>query len=207
MLYEASLPPSFLGEAVNAYITVQNRYLTNSLPDKTPYELWYKRKPNVSNLRVWGCAAYVHIQKDKRSGIGSHMVKCIFIGYPEGYKAWKFYNPASRRVIISKHAEFDERYYPGLKHNWKQSETDPALPLIVSEYQTLIQTEDETHSDDNMTQPTVVSTPVPPMSPTQSMTPALDTMSPLEVHVTNSPNSLPVTSSTPIQSPLPTLLQ
>ena len=207
MLYEAGLPPSFLGEAVNAYITVQNRCPTNSLPGKTPFELWHRRKPNVSNLRVWGCAAYVHVQKDKRSGIGSHMVKCIFIGYPEGYKAWKFYDPVNRRVIISERAEFDERYYPGLKHKWNQPGTDPTLPLIVSEYQTPIQVEDETHSEDNDTQPTAASPPVSPVLPTQPATPTLDVTNTLETQVTNSPVSSPVTAITPPELPLPTLLQ
>ena len=42
------------------------------------------------------------------------MEKCIFVGYPEGYKAWRFYNPNTRKVIISERAEFDERYFPGL---------------------------------------------------------------------------------------------
>ena len=50
MLYEAGLPPSFLGEAVDAYVTVQNHCPTNSLTDKTPHELWHKWKPDVSNL-------------------------------------------------------------------------------------------------------------------------------------------------------------
>ena len=108
MLYEAGLPPSFLSEAVDAYVTVQNKCPTNSLSGKTPFELWYKQKPDVSNLRIWGCSAYVHIQKEKHTGIGSHMEKCIFIGYPEGYKAWKFYNPLTRCVVISERAEFDE---------------------------------------------------------------------------------------------------
>ena len=26
----------------------------------------------------------MHIQKDKRAGLGSHMEKCVFIGYPQG---------------------------------------------------------------------------------------------------------------------------
>ena len=45
--------------------------------------------------------AYVLIQKDKRplGSLGSHMNKCIFIGYPQGYKAWKFYNPDTKKVI------------------------------------------------------------------------------------------------------------
>ena len=83
---------------------------------KTPYELWQRKKPNVSHLQVWGCTAYVHVQKDKRTGIGSHIEKCVFVGYPDGYKGWTFYNPTTKRTVISERAEFDERYFPGLKH-------------------------------------------------------------------------------------------
>ena len=113
------------------------------------------------------------------------MAKCIFIGYPDGYKAWKFYNPVNKRVIISERAEFDERYYPGLKHDWKQPRIDPALPLVVSEYQTPIQIEEETHSEDIMTQPTTASPPVSPMSPTRPATPTHNVASPPEIHMTN----------------------
>ena len=38
------------------------------------------------------------------------MEKCIFIGYPEGYKGWKFYNPEIKKVVICERAEFNERY-------------------------------------------------------------------------------------------------
>ena len=44
------------------------------------------------------------------------MNKCIFIGYPDGYKGWMFYNPTTKRSVISECAKFDERYFPGLKH-------------------------------------------------------------------------------------------
>jgi hypothetical protein len=109
MLDESGLPASFLGQAVAAYVHIWNRCSTTRLTaDTTPYELWHHKKPDVSHLRVWGCTAYVHIQKDKRTGIGSHMEKCIFVGYPQGYKGWTFYNPTTKRTIISEQAEFDE---------------------------------------------------------------------------------------------------
>ena len=74
---------------------------------KTPYELWHHKKPDVSHLRIWGCTAYAHVQKDKRTGIGSYMEKCVFVGYPDGYKGWTFYNPTTKRTVISERAEFD----------------------------------------------------------------------------------------------------
>ena len=57
----------------------------------------------------------MHIQKDKREGLGSHMEKCVFIGYPQGYKGWKFYNPTTKKVVTSERADFDERYFPMCK--------------------------------------------------------------------------------------------
>ena len=58
---------------------------TSAVQGATSYELWNGKKPSVGHLRVWGCVAYVHIQRDKRSKLDLHMEKCIFIEYPEGY--------------------------------------------------------------------------------------------------------------------------
>jgi len=34
------------------------------------------------------------------------MDQCVFVGYPSGYKGWKFYNPSTKKYIISERAEF-----------------------------------------------------------------------------------------------------
>ena len=115
MLNEANLPVQFWFHAFVALLHVLNRSPTHPLPGTTPHEAWHTKKPDVSHLRVWGCLAYVHVQKDKRKSFGSHMEKCIFVGYPAGYKGWQFYNPVTKKFIISERAEFDERYFPGIK--------------------------------------------------------------------------------------------
>ena len=59
------------------------------------------------------------------------MEKCVFIGYPDGYKGWMFYNPTTKRTVISERAEFDERYFPGLKQSpWTPEpfECTPDIP-------------------------------------------------------------------------------
>ena len=50
----------------------------------------------------------MHIQKDKRSTLRPHYEKYVFIGYPDGYKGWKFYNLTTKHTIISERADFDE---------------------------------------------------------------------------------------------------
>jgi transposase InsO family protein len=134
-LCEANLPMQFWAEALAALIHIWNCCPTSVLKDKTPHEVWFKKKPDVSHLRVWGCLAYVHIQKDKRKGFSPHMEKGILIGYPVGYKGWKFYIPSTKRTVISERAEFDERYFPGLKMSsmsaLPQSYTPATTPQVV----------------------------------------------------------------------------
>lgn len=115
MLVESHLPASFWGEALATFLYVRNRSPTSSLPSTaTPYELWHSKKPSISHLRVFGCRAYVHVQKDQRKSLQPHSLKCIFLGYPEGYKGWKCYDPLSKKVVISRDVIFDECSFPGL---------------------------------------------------------------------------------------------
>ena len=86
MLQEAHLPNTFWGEALATLVHVLNCTPSSTVPDSTPYELFYHAKPDLSNLRIFGSLAYVHIQKDQRGSLGSHCVKAIFLGYPDGYK-------------------------------------------------------------------------------------------------------------------------
>ena len=128
MLYESGLPTSFWGEALASFIHVHNRVSTTSVTGMTPHEAFLGSKPDLSMLRVWGCTSYVLIQKDKRplASLGSHMEKCVFIEYPQGYKAWKFYNPVSKKVLISEKADFDERFFLNKKNSTPQ--LPPARP-------------------------------------------------------------------------------
>ncbi|CAA7264649.1 unnamed protein product [Cyclocybe aegerita] len=100
LLDESGLSKSFWAECLSALVHVLNHCDTSSVEGKTPYELWHGKKPDVGHLRVWGCVAYVHVQKDKRESLGLHMQKCVFIGYPDDYKGWKFYNPETRKAVI-----------------------------------------------------------------------------------------------------------
>ena len=80
---------------------------------------------------LFGSPTYVHVQKDKHVPFGSHFEKCIFLGYPDGYKGWRFYNPSTKRIVLSERAIFDERYQPGLK-DWNSTllhhPTPPDMP-------------------------------------------------------------------------------
>jgi len=87
MLAESGLPCLFWGEALCLFVHVSNCLPIASIRSKTtPYQLWHGRKPSVAPFCRWGCLLMC-CAKTKRTSLGSHMQKCVFIGYPSGYKA------------------------------------------------------------------------------------------------------------------------
>jgi hypothetical protein len=79
--------------------------------NKTAFELWYGKKPDLSHCRIFGCRTYVHIPRADRKKLDAKSIPCIFIGYPIGTKGYRFYDPVSQKVIISRDAIFDEKSY------------------------------------------------------------------------------------------------
>eukprot|EP00253_Pinus_taeda_P006681 PITA_06681 len=81
---------------------------SSTLEDNTPQELWTGKKPSLSHLRVFGCDAYVHVRKEKRTKLDSKFEKCMFIGYKDGLKCYKLWNPVTRKVVYSRDVVFRE---------------------------------------------------------------------------------------------------
>ncbi|KAD5507850.1 hypothetical protein E3N88_15553 [Mikania micrantha] len=90
MLSYSGLSEGFWGEAM-----LTACYLLNRIPNKktkvTPYELWYKKVPNLHHVRVWGCRAVVRLTAPKMKTIGERGIYCIFIGYVEHSPMYRFY--------------------------------------------------------------------------------------------------------------------
>eukprot|EP01018_Ginkgo_biloba_P012046 Gb_36581 [translate_table: standard] len=85
-----------------------NRSPTNALVNKTPKEAWTGIKPDVSNLRIFGCLAYAHVPNEKRTKMESKIIKCIFIGYSGEQKAYRLYDPKAKKFMVSRDVIFDE---------------------------------------------------------------------------------------------------
>ena len=49
----------------------------------SPHELYFKWKPNLANLRVFGSIAYVHVPNEKRKKLDAKGDKYILVGYSD----------------------------------------------------------------------------------------------------------------------------
>ena len=81
---------------------------SSTLEDKTPHEVWNGKKPSLSHLRLFGCDEYVHVQKEKRTKLDNKSERCIFIGYKDGLKGYKLWNPETRKVVYNQDVVFIE---------------------------------------------------------------------------------------------------
>eukprot|EP00253_Pinus_taeda_P035316 PITA_35316 len=59
-------------------------------------------------MRVFGCDAYVHVLKKKRTKLDSKSERCIFIGYKDGLKGYKLWNPKINKVVYNRDVVFRE---------------------------------------------------------------------------------------------------
>ena len=108
MLKTKSLPLDFWAEAVASASYILNRARTKSVKGKTPEEAWSGKKPCVSHFRIFGSICYSHIPSEKRGKLDYKSEKCIFVGYVENPKAYKLYNPDTKKIIISRDVIFNE---------------------------------------------------------------------------------------------------
>jgi hypothetical protein len=97
------------GEAAMTAIYVQNRSPRRILKDMTPEEAFSGKKPNVENLRIFGCQVYSHIPKYKRNKLEPSGKKGIFVGYSDSSKAYTIYIPDQHKIEARRYVTFNER--------------------------------------------------------------------------------------------------
>ena len=76
--------------------------------NKTPYELWKYRKPNIGYFENFGCKCFVLNDRDNLSKFDAKSDEGIFLGYSSNSKAYRVFNKRTMVLDESMHAVFDE---------------------------------------------------------------------------------------------------
>ncbi|CAL9028826.1 unnamed protein product [Prunus brigantina] len=108
LLVKGRIPKKFWPEAVLWSVHILNRSPTFSVKNMTPQEAWSGLKPAVDHFKVFGCIAYAHIPDEKRKKLDDKSEKCVFLGVSEVSKAYKLYNPVTKKIVVSRDVIFDE---------------------------------------------------------------------------------------------------
>ncbi|GKB16447.1 retrotransposon protein, putative, ty1-copia subclass [Tanacetum coccineum] len=106
MMNLTTLPLSFWYYALETATRILNMVLTKKV-NKTPYELWYIKVPNLSYLKVWGYEALV--KRDMPDKLQQRYIKCIFVGYPKEMMGYYIYFPPENKIFVARYAGFLEK--------------------------------------------------------------------------------------------------
>ena len=123
MMLGMNVPLKFWTEATQYAVHILNLSQPAILGEVTPSEKWCKHKLSVEHLRVFGCVAYALIPDERRTKLEEKSIKCVLFGVSKESKGYRFYDPVSKRIIISKDVQFDEaKAWP-----WEERSEDSVL--------------------------------------------------------------------------------
>ena len=109
MMKAKGMPARFWGEAVTTAVFILNHAPTKALKGKTSFEAWYGRKPSVSFLRTFDCISHVRKTKSVLTKLEDTSTSMVLLGYAEGTKAYRLYDPCRGKVVVSRDVMFDEK--------------------------------------------------------------------------------------------------
>ena len=109
MMSQAYLSKSFWAEAVATATYLRNRMVTAALKDGlTPYQMWVGKKPDLRNIRTFGCMVYSHIPEGERRKLDRKAHKLRFVGYTESTSNYKVWDEVKRRCFVRHDLIFNE---------------------------------------------------------------------------------------------------
>jgi len=114
IMLQMHVPKGFWSYGVLTAIYLINRLPSRVLDFKSPLEVLQVTSPKLAHLKVFGCSCFVYLPSTKRDKLDSRAVKCIFLGYSQTQKGYRFYDPLQKKMYVSRDVRFskDTLYYP-----------------------------------------------------------------------------------------------
>ena len=107
LLQGANLPGWLWGEVCCTAVYLVNRLPHSALGFHTPYFKMFGEQAALSHLRVVGARAFVHYEHH-REKLQDRAWEGRLVGYSKDSRAYRIYNPATRRVVESRNVTFIE---------------------------------------------------------------------------------------------------
>jgi hypothetical protein len=113
MMIHAGAPAYTWEDAIAHANYIRNRVITRVIPNMTPYEKFWGRKPNLEYVKPFGCLAYVIIHKELReSKFEASATPGIFIGISDRHSAYKIELMCDKTVKVARDVRFYEDVFP-----------------------------------------------------------------------------------------------
>ena len=118
------MKPHWWEEAITTAVYLLNRVPTSVLNFQTPSDKLATYMDIPSHLiippRIFGCVAFVNLQKHLRTKLDPCALKCVFVGYHPFQKGYRCYHPTTQNFYVSMDVTFSEHemfYAPSILHS------------------------------------------------------------------------------------------
>ena len=102
LLKSMNVPGRLWGEAVRHSVYLLNRLPTKAVVDKTPFEGWWGRKPNLGYLKVFGCTTHVRTSGPHLKKLEDRSKAMVYLGVDEGCKAHRLLDVSCNKIVVSR---------------------------------------------------------------------------------------------------------
>ncbi|XP_062029072.1 uncharacterized protein LOC133745095 [Rosa rugosa] len=112
MLHDASLSTNFWAEAISTACYTINRVFLRPGTDKTAYELWKGKKPNVGHFHAFGSICYILRDREHLGKFDVRSDEGVFLGYSlnsRAYRVYGVYHKRTRVVMESINVSIDDQ--------------------------------------------------------------------------------------------------
>lgn len=137
LYFQSQVPIEFWTECVLTATFLINRTPSPLIENKSPYEILYQTPVDYTLFRVFGCLAFASTLASHRHKFQPWARTCVFLGYPNGMKAYKLYDIYNKQVFTSRDVVFHEQIFPFHKTHNHTTVIDPfptvALPTPVAD--------------------------------------------------------------------------
>ncbi|KAJ0857667.1 putative RNA-directed DNA polymerase [Helianthus annuus] len=112
LLAQSHLPQRFWHFAFETAVYLINRLPSRVSSNKSPFEHIFKRRPDYSFLRVFGCQCFPYLRPYNNHKIEFRSTPCIFLGYSPVHHGYRCLDLTTERVYIARHVRFNEHVFP-----------------------------------------------------------------------------------------------
>ncbi|GAA5861420.1 hypothetical protein JCM5353_003799, partial [Sporobolomyces roseus] len=97
------MPLSFWPFAFHSAVYLYNINVSVALSNKSPFEMYYGKKPQIDNIKVWGCRAWLSLPREGSYRVNKLQPRAVmgrFIGYAKDRKGWVFWIPEWKQTKV-----------------------------------------------------------------------------------------------------------
>ena len=112
LYFQSRVPLHLWSHCVLTATFLINHTLSPLLNHSTPFELLYKKPVDYSSFRVFGCLAFASTLTFHCTKFQPRAKPCVFLGIPNGMKAYRLYDIHAKQVFVSRNVIFHEEVFP-----------------------------------------------------------------------------------------------